>query len=115
MPWFFTASPQVKFNERSVNVVEEDTVTLICNIWGLPVPAVSWFMQYETSSEISPLPEDKRFVVENITLTILNATFSDRANYLCVANNIHGNNTASILVRVKGKIMFYHPGYAVAV
>lgn len=99
------ASPQAKVADPSVNVVEGDSAKLTCVVWGIPFPTVSWFMRAEGSDEndpLLPLPEDGRFKADNYSLIVANVTKADRANYLCVASNEHGNSTVSALLRIKG-------------
>lgn len=55
-----TSAPVVKISERSLNVKEQDTAKVVCQVWGWPAPTVQWFKGLENESivEISNSPHN---------------------------------------------------------
>ena len=97
--------------DKSKNLVQGDPLVLECDVWGLPQIKITWFKQgEEEGSDIEPLDiSDDRIKlspyegVENASLRIENLEDADRAHYTCNAENEHGSDNSTILVRVKGK------------
>lgn len=110
----FPAEPFVyKFESKSKNLVEGDPLVLDCRAKGYPTPNVTW---YKDSAPVdlsdSRVSTDSFEGVPNATLRIEKLTFTDRADYTCVAINEFSfdpvestelASNATILVRVKSK------------
>ena len=99
------AKPDVTEFTKSKNLVQGDPLTLTCEVWGVPMPTVTWLKDDvevdDSDSRISF--EDNQDGVANATLRIKDLDFDDRDEYTCVAENMHGNATTTVLVRVKGR------------
>ena len=99
---FLLASPHVRPLPRSVNLVEGEEVEVECNVYGWPVPTLSW------RRGDKPLngSEDRVTIVNN-TLKIVDLRTEDRDNYACVATSTIGGlkyeEKSITLIRVKGK------------
>ena len=67
-----------------------DTVLLLCEAVGDPVPSVNWHLE-GSSSELEPV----RFMQqENGSLLIINTTANDQGVYVCTAANVAGQDLA---------------------
>ncbi|CAD5119736.1 DgyrCDS8332 [Dimorphilus gyrociliatus] len=105
--------PYVQFeNDRSINLVQGDVLTLQCEIYGYPPPSEIYWV---TPKGIKIDKSDDRIMLssynvsENATLTIKNVDFDDKGGYLCVASNTHGLHNATITVRVKDRLAALWP------
>jgi len=102
--------PFVKpFDQKSVNLVEDDTLTLKCNAWGYPIPTLSWVrttLDTHIDTSISTDGDNRSNVafvdLSSSVLTYTRMTIADYQLYICVANNELGSSNTSTLVRVKG-------------
>lgn len=82
----------------------EENVTLTCKVVGNPTPEVAWKFNSRT---IEPRAfGELRYVLSDNTidlirwmnLTILNARYSDRGNYTCIAENPGGRDEKSLIL-----------------
>ena len=99
---FLLASPHVRALPRSFNHVEGEEVEVVCNVYGWPVPRLSW-----RRGGVSLNGSEDRITIVNNTLKIVDLKTEDRDNYVCVATStVSGEDyeeTSSTLIRVKGK------------
>lgn len=66
---------------------------LDCYVTGAPEPTVTWLHEGETL-----LPDGHHVIMENHTLFIASAAYSDSGVYTCVANNGHSNESVSVRI-----------------
>ncbi|XP_074069720.1 matrix-remodeling-associated protein 5 [Macrotis lagotis] len=85
---------------QDVTVYLGDTIAMECLAKGTPPPQISWiFPDRKVWRSVSTV--DSRIMLhENRTLTIKEATFSDRGVYKCVANNAAGADSLAIRLHV---------------
>lgn len=96
----------------SVSVTEGDTAELRCKPWGRPLPTVRWMKQDLTTEALSVVSNtsDSRYrfapigTVPNCILYVDSTVLSDRANYVCIAENTYGAGNNTLLLRVKSKL-----------
>ncbi|XP_067131206.1 neuroplastin-like isoform X1 [Centruroides vittatus] len=98
--------------ERSMNLVQGDTLTLHCQTIGAPLPILTWYKDEklidETEERIEFKIDDTQ--VPNAKLIIKNVDYVDRAKYTCFAENGVGEvSNSTILVRVKDKLAALWP------
>jgi hypothetical protein len=103
-------SPYVKPYEKPKNVIEGDPFQLECVAWGHPEVTVAWY-----KGDQLIVPDGKHIILKNSS-TLVNATlrvegteYEDEATYVCVAENGHGNSSASMQIRVKDKLAALWP------
>jgi hypothetical protein len=107
--------PHVNHFDRSKNQLQGDPLVLECHAWGFPIPILTWIKQHEGELPQVINVSDSRVSFENISslidarLRIADLEYEDRAEYICQAVNVHGNYTASIMVRVKDKLAALWP------
>lgn len=97
--------------DHSRNIVEGQNIVLTCNVTqGTPLPTLQWLKDAEPLNLSDPriLAEADRGI-DAVKLTIKEAEFDDRAEYMCVATNDLGSVNATILVRVKDKFAALWP------
>lgn len=104
------ASPNVKQYEKGKNVIEDDPFQVECLAWGSSPLSVQW-----TFKGVPVIADGERItyknstnsgrLLENATMRIKNMQFEDEGDYVCVAENDHGNATATITVHVKGTVI----------
>ena len=83
-------------------VNESDTLTLVCEVFGAPLPTVQWSAPEGTQYSITTGETENYSVVS--TLEVDSATVSDGGDYICTGTNGVGNVTveASASVFVQG-------------
>jgi len=95
--------PQAMPLPRSYNRVEGEEVELQCEVYGWPMPTLSWRRGDQPLNT-----SDDRVSIINGTLKIVNLRLEDRADYICVASSTYNNteyeDTSSTLVRVKDNL-----------
>jgi len=107
------ARPFVKFQEKSINLVDGMRLELKCLVEGWPTPEVTWYKKdvlLNSSLDLRitshPPAMNERFA----RLSINGTSQVDRGEYWCVATNgVHGvglqlSGRASVTVRVKSKL-----------
>ena len=103
---FLSATPFVYPLAKSKNLVQGDPMHVECQVVGNPEPVLTWYKDQQLLDE----QDDERITltpnkdgISNGTLRIVDLQFEDRAEYMCVAVNVHGMSNSTMLVRVKGK------------
>ncbi|KAL4703357.1 hypothetical protein ACJJTC_013123, partial [Scirpophaga incertulas] len=82
----------------------EENVTLTCKVVGNPTPDVSWRfngknIEPRSFGEIRyTLSENTIDLIRWVNLTILNARYSDKGNYTCIAENPGGRDEKMLLL-----------------
>ncbi|XP_012512268.1 PREDICTED: matrix-remodeling-associated protein 5 [Propithecus coquereli] len=85
---------------QDVTVHLGDTIAMECLAKGTPVPQISWiFPDRRVWQTVSPV-EGRVTLHENRTLSIKDASFSDRGVYKCVASNAAGADSLAIRLHV---------------
>ena len=80
-------------HQCSTPVIEGDNATLGCNATGNPVPSIQWIM------------ESTGVFISYHRLLFLNINRTDGGVYLCIAENIIGNDTKNCTVDVLCKFI----------
>ena len=81
-----------------IDALKGATITIICEVKGVPKPKVSWT---KDGQNISP---DERVVLgPNGTLIIRDSTVDDSDNYTCTARSRTGQSSSTSPVAVLGK------------
>ncbi|NXM66351.1 MXRA5 protein, partial [Serilophus lunatus] len=83
---------------RDVTVYFGETIAMECKASGTPSPHISWIFPDRKILQTVTATESRIMLNENRTLSIKQATFSDRGIYKCIASNAAG--TDSIAVRL---------------
>ncbi|XP_006903242.1 PREDICTED: matrix-remodeling-associated protein 5 [Elephantulus edwardii] len=96
-----TQQPQILASHyQDVTVYLGDTIAMECLAKGTPVPQISWIFPDRTVwHSVSPV-ESRVTLHENRTLSIKEASFSDRGVYKCVASNAAGADSLAIRLHV---------------
>ncbi|XP_029786856.1 matrix-remodeling-associated protein 5 [Suricata suricatta] len=85
---------------QDVTVYLGDTIAMECLAKGTPAPQISWiFPDRRVWHTVSPV-EGRVTLHENRTLSIKEASFSDRGVYKCVASNAAGADSLAIRLHV---------------
>ncbi|XP_036695610.1 matrix-remodeling-associated protein 5 isoform X1 [Balaenoptera musculus] len=85
---------------KDVTVYLGDTIAMECLAKGTPAPQISWiFPDRRVWQTVSPV-EGRVTLHENRTLSIKEASFSDRGVYKCVASNAAGADSLAIRLHV---------------
>ncbi|XP_059857683.1 matrix-remodeling-associated protein 5 [Delphinus delphis] len=85
---------------KDVTVYLGDTIAMECLAKGTPAPQISWiFPDRRVWQTVSPV-EGRITLHENRTLSIKEASFSDRGVYKCVASNAAGADSLAIRLHV---------------
>ncbi|XP_075855701.1 matrix-remodeling-associated protein 5 [Microcebus murinus] len=85
---------------QDVTVYLGDTIAMECLAKGTPAPQISWiFPDRRVWQTVSPV-EARVTLHENRTLSIKDASFSDRGVYKCVASNAAGADSLAIRLHV---------------
>ncbi|XP_067131894.1 neuroplastin-like isoform X2 [Centruroides vittatus] len=103
---------QVEQFDKSINLVQGNKLNLHCNVKvGIPVPTISWYKDGQllngSDDRIGFSEDDKG--IPNAILTIDELEYTDRANYMCEADNGISSSNATTLVRVKDKLAALWP------
>ncbi|KAM9576400.1 matrix-remodeling-associated protein 5-like [Trichechus inunguis] len=96
-----TQQPQILASHyQDVTVYLGDTIAMECLAKGTPAPQISWIFPDRTVwHTVSPV-EGRVTLHENRTLSIKEASFSDRGVYKCVASNAAGADSLAIRLHV---------------
>nr|XP_033816119.1 hemicentin-1 isoform X1 [Geotrypetes seraphini] len=83
-------------NPEDVKVKERASVTLSCEVAGMPVPQIAWL------KDGHPLPQDQehRILSGGRHLQISNAQVADTGRYTCIASNAAGDRSKSFSLNV---------------
>ncbi|XP_062457418.1 matrix-remodeling-associated protein 5 isoform X2 [Rhea pennata] len=85
---------------RDVTVYFGDTVALECQASGIPSPHISWIFPDRRILQRVTTTESRVMLHENRTLSIKQATFSDRGVYKCVASNAAGADSIAVRLHI---------------
>uniref|UniRef100_A0A5F8GC10 Matrix remodeling associated 5 n=1 Tax=Monodelphis domestica TaxID=13616 RepID=A0A5F8GC10_MONDO len=85
---------------QDVTVYLGDTIAMECLAKGTPPPQISWIFPDRKVWRSVSTAEARIMLHENRTLTIKEATFSDRGVYKCIANNAAGADSLAIRLHV---------------
>ena len=90
-------------------MVQPQSATFLCNATARPRPEITWWrmgsqlMEQPGVIEISNTTFGERVIVSN--LTIIMADPSDAGGYICMANNVVGQDTTAAELTVHGKCL----------
>ncbi|XP_036601874.1 matrix-remodeling-associated protein 5 [Trichosurus vulpecula] len=85
---------------QDVTVYLGDTIAMECLAKGTPPPQISWIFPDRKVWRSVSTAEARIMLHENRTLTIKDATFSDRGVYKCIASNAAGADSLAIRLHV---------------
>ena len=96
----YIALPSLIVRPHPESVLTGADIIIECIATGLPTPSVKWVRLNGTDSTNTT-------VSNNGILIINNSSLSDTGDYVCVATNIVGKNTAQIPIEVKDPTGMY--------
>lgn len=85
---------------QDVTVYFGDTIALECQASGTPSPHISWIFPDRKILQTVTTTESRIMLHENRTLSIKQATFSDRGVYKCVASNAAGADSIAVRLHI---------------
>ncbi|NWW42519.1 MXRA5 protein, partial [Pedionomus torquatus] len=85
---------------RDVTVYFGDTIAIECQASGTPSPHISWIFPDRKILQTVTTTESRIMLHENRSLTIKQATFSDRGVYKCVASNAAGADSIAVRLHI---------------
>ncbi|OWK61000.1 Matrix-remodeling-associated protein 5 [Lonchura striata] len=85
---------------RDVTVYFGDTIAMECQASGTPSPLISWIFPDRKILQAVTTTESRIMLHENRTLSIKQATFSDRGVYKCVASNAAGADSIAVRLHI---------------
>ncbi|KFV76691.1 Matrix-remodeling-associated protein 5, partial [Struthio camelus australis] len=85
---------------RDVTVYFGETVAMQCQASGIPSPHISWILPDRRILQRVTTAESRVMLHENRTLSIKQATFSDRGVYKCVASNAAGADSIAVRLHI---------------
>ncbi|XP_063197129.1 matrix-remodeling-associated protein 5 [Chroicocephalus ridibundus] len=85
---------------RDVTVYFGETVAIECQASGTPSPHISWIFPDRKILQTVTTTESRIMLHENRTLSIKQATFSDRGVYKCVASNAAGADSIAVRLHI---------------
>ncbi|NXX90806.1 MXRA5 protein, partial [Centropus bengalensis] len=85
---------------RDVTVYFGDTIAMECQANGTPSPHISWIFPDRKILQTVTTTESRIMLYENRTLSIKQATFSDRGVYKCVASNAAGADSIAVRLHI---------------
>ncbi|NXD93852.1 MXRA5 protein, partial [Chaetorhynchus papuensis] len=85
---------------RDVTVYFGDTIAMECQASGTPSPVISWIFPDRKILQTVTTTESRIMLHENRTLSIKQATFSDRGVYKCVASNAAGADSVAVRLHI---------------
>ncbi|NXJ63468.1 MXRA5 protein, partial [Rostratula benghalensis] len=85
---------------RDVTVYFGDTIAIECQASGTPSPHISWIFPDRKILQTVTTTESRIMLHENRTLSIKQATFSDRGVYKCVASNAAGADSIAVRLHI---------------
>ncbi|XP_029646198.1 neuroplastin [Octopus sinensis] len=96
-------APYIQSTGTSRNLVQSDKLQLECNVQSYPPSTITWKRDNVT------FEKGQRIHWNNKTLTIYDLQFTDKGKYICIASNMIGNASMTVLVRVKDKLAALWP------
>ncbi|NXX11307.1 MXRA5 protein, partial [Podargus strigoides] len=85
---------------RDVTVYFGETIGMECQASGTPSPHISWIFPDRKILQTVTTTEGRIMLLENRTLSIKQATFSDRGVYKCVASNAAGADSIAVRLHI---------------
>ncbi|NXK52399.1 MXRA5 protein, partial [Chauna torquata] len=85
---------------RDVTVYFGETIAMECQASGTPSPHISWIFPDRKILQTVTATESRIMLHENRTLSIKQATFSDRGVYKCVASNAAGADSIAVRLHI---------------
>ncbi|XP_009076216.1 PREDICTED: matrix-remodeling-associated protein 5 [Acanthisitta chloris] len=85
---------------RDVTVYFGETIAMECQASGTPSPHISWIFPDRKILQTVTTTESRIMLNENRTLSIKQATFSDRGVYKCVASNAAGADSIAVRLHI---------------
>ncbi|NWS66255.1 MXRA5 protein, partial [Crotophaga sulcirostris] len=85
---------------QDVTVYFGDTIAMECQASGTPSPHISWIFPDRKILQTVTTTESRIMLHENRTLSIKQATFSDRGVYKCVASNAAGADSIAVRLHI---------------
>ncbi|NXE94318.1 MXRA5 protein, partial [Menura novaehollandiae] len=85
---------------RDVTVYFGETIAMECQASGSPSPLISWIFPDRKILQTVTATENRIMLHENRTLSIKQATFSDRGVYKCVASNAAGADSIAVRLHI---------------
>ncbi|XP_067997758.1 matrix-remodeling-associated protein 5 isoform X1 [Melanerpes formicivorus] len=85
---------------RDVTVYFGETIAMECQASGTPSPHISWIFPDRKILQTVSTTESRIMLHENRTLSIKQATFSDRGVYKCIASNAAGADSISVKLHI---------------
>ncbi|NXP11947.1 MXRA5 protein, partial [Thinocorus orbignyianus] len=85
---------------RDITVYFGDTIAIECQASGTPSPHISWIFPDRKILQTVTTTENRIMLHENRTLSIKQATFSDRGVYKCVASNAAGADSIAVRLHI---------------
>ncbi|NXO28725.1 MXRA5 protein, partial [Cisticola juncidis] len=85
---------------RDVTVYFGETIAMECQASGTPSPLISWIFPDRKILQTVTATESRIMLHENRTLSIKQATFSDRGVYKCVASNAAGADSIAVRLHI---------------
>ncbi|NXN08532.1 MXRA5 protein, partial [Indicator maculatus] len=85
---------------RDVTVYFGETIAMECQASGTPSPHISWIFPDRKILQTVTTTESRIMLHENRTLSIKQATFSDRGVYKCIASNAAGADSIAVRLHI---------------
>uniref|UniRef100_A0A8C2U3L0 Matrix remodeling associated 5 n=2 Tax=Coturnix japonica TaxID=93934 RepID=A0A8C2U3L0_COTJA len=85
---------------QDVTVYFGDTIAMECQASGTPSPLISWIFPDRKILQTVTTTESRIMLHENRTLSIKQATFSDRGVYKCIASNAAGADSIAVRLHI---------------
>lgn len=85
---------------RDVTVYFGETIAMECQASGTPSPHISWIFPDRKILQTVTTAESRIMLHENRTLSIKQATFTDRGVYKCVASNAAGADSIAVRLHI---------------
>ncbi|NXK86083.1 MXRA5 protein, partial [Formicarius rufipectus] len=85
---------------RDVTVYFGETIAMECQASGIPSPHISWVLPDRKILQSVTTTESRIMLHENRTLSIKQATFSDRGVYKCIASNAAGADSIAVRLHI---------------
>ncbi|NWI14912.1 MXRA5 protein, partial [Crypturellus soui] len=85
---------------RDITVYFGETVAMECQASGIPSPHISWIFPDRRILQRATTTESRVMLHENRTLSIKQASFSDRGVYKCVASNAAGADSVAVRLHI---------------
>uniref|UniRef100_A0A915KEW4 Ig-like domain-containing protein n=1 Tax=Romanomermis culicivorax TaxID=13658 RepID=A0A915KEW4_ROMCU len=101
--------PTIDNIENTVNVIENQSISISCPVKGNPAPVVAWYKNGDKISSARKFGEKYR--INDDSLLINHVQVSDNGRYSCEAQNEAGFARSDFLVDVYVKPRFRHPSH----